>query len=271
MKRVLSTGTILAVALMVLSANLSVFGHTLHVISKEDYVTIVVGGFDEPTGYLNPIPGVGPITGPDFEAPLAPPVGPYEVLQWVNAAHPNSGFNEWTYTGVIDSGDWLGDVSGGTYDGAMDGSNPLLYHDGAPLSGGTSDAMWLLTPHNIASCDITVPSDMVAFSMKPDSNDGIANFIVDGIVVATIDMYHDDDAGFEVERDIPNIETNDYYLPIVVIVVSVRHQNLTKRMGITSFSILWRLSLSRKQVMAQIMLTTRRFSAGPLWFPSPAQ
>ena len=204
--------SILTVAAIFVAASMPVFGATLHVV-KQPYVTVIVGGFDKVPGALGPDSNIGPIEGPEFGSNPPTLEGPYEILQWVNAAHPNSPANEWFYTGSIDTGDWMGDVFGGSYDGNMDGSN-LLEYPGV----NTSDAMWLLKPQNAAWCNITVESDIVAFSMKPDANDGIANFIVDEVIVATIDMYHDDASNYVVERTPPTIEANEYYLPIIVLV-----------------------------------------------------
>ena len=208
---------------LVLYANPAAFGVTIEVVSQSGNTTVIVGGYDQVPGSLA-LPG--PVTGPEFgiePPPLDNPI--YEVIQWVNAASPlldpddaGSGVNpanEWFYTGNPSGAfdNWEGDVGGGTYDGAMDGSNPLI-NPGL----NTSDSMWLLKEGNSVWCEITVESDYVAFSMKPDGNDGISNFYVDDILVVTIDMYSEDDKGYTVLRTPETWEANELYLPIVIIV-----------------------------------------------------
>lgn len=80
----------------------------------------------------------------------------YEVIDWKNAAGegPN---NEWT----VEQSLW-----------------------------GSNGSIWLYTGDDSATTDLTEKSSTVFFSMTGDSNDGIANFYVDDLLITTKDMFN---------------------------------------------------------------------------------
>jgi len=198
---------ILFATLLVFCANLPVFGTSIDIISQEPYVQVLVGGYDQAPGTLSePLE----IRGEVYNGGGALSES-WNVVEWINAAPPATA-NEWSYSG---------EVSGGIYDGGL-GYLETLLQPGA----NTADALWMETGDS-AWATSSVSGDIFAIALKADDNDGIADFYVDDVLVATIDLYHDEDAGYEINRapfEDPNGDLGPYYLPVLV-VVDMTEQN----------------------------------------------
>ena len=192
---------------LVLGMALEASGTSINVIYKEDNVQILVGGYDQAPGTLSePSQISGEVLGGGGALSQA-----WNVLEWINAAPP-WGLNEWSTQGAI---------SGGVYDGELARTIELLQPGTT-----TADALWMETGAS-AWASNSVNADIFAIALKADDNDGIADFYVDDRLVATIDLYHDQDAGFKINRaasEDPGGILGQYYLPVLV-VIDLSEQN----------------------------------------------
>lgn len=207
MKKV--TLTKLLTAIMAVTISVTAAAQTIDVIwlNPDFDIYIVEDGIDRAPGTLaDPSDLSGPVI--DGNAPLGP-LPDWQVVEWVNAAHPSSPANQWGYA---NSGN---PVSGGTYDGSME-EGQSLFENGS----STADALWIEI-NDLATAQTTVPSQFVAFVLKADDNDGIADFYVNDIKMATIDLYHDQDDDYYINRDPdadPDLFLGDYWRPICIVV-----------------------------------------------------
>lgn len=100
------------------------------------------------------------------------------VIQWVPES--GDGLTSVGGRGIVEYNDAFYDA-GGTGDWAVDGG----------VYGGNSSQLWLLDDVNTASTTFSTASSAVAFMMAGDWNDGLADFLVDGVtVLAGHDMAH---------------------------------------------------------------------------------
>ena len=186
---------------LVLGMAIEASGASINVIYKADNVQILVAGYDQaPATLSEPLQISGEVLGGGGALSQT-----WNVLEWINAAPP-WGLNEWSTQGAI---------SGGLYDGELAKTIELLQPGTT-----TADALWMETGAS-AWASNSVYADIFAIALKADDNDGIADFFMDDLLVATIDLYHDENAGFGINRatsEDPTGILGDYYLPVLVVI-----------------------------------------------------
>jgi PEP-CTERM motif len=201
--------TSILAAVMALTISCTVAAQTIDVLYTNPLfdIWIIEDGIDQAPGTLaDPTDLAGPVIG-GF-APLGP-LPDWSIVEWVNAAHPTSPANQWN---TVNSGN---PVSGGTYDGSLE-HGQSLFENGS----STADALWIEIG-DVATSSTSVPSQYVAFVLKADDNDGIADFYVNNILMATIDLYHNQDDDYYINRDItadPDPILGDYWRPVCIVI-----------------------------------------------------
>ena len=201
--------TSILAAVMALTISFTAAGQTIDVIYLNPAfdIWIIEDGIDQAPGTLaDPTDLAGPVIG--GVAPLGP-VPDWEIVEWVNGAAPTSPANQWDFS---NSGN---PVSGGTYDGSLEWDESLQEN-----GTSTADALWLEIGDS-AYTQTNVPAQYVAFVLKADDNDGIADFFVNGILMATIDLYHDQNDDYYINRDLtadPDPILGDYWRPICIVI-----------------------------------------------------
>ena len=196
------------IAVMALTISLAAAGQTIDVLwlNPAFDIWIIEDGIDQAPGTLaDPTDLSGPPIGP---APLGP-VPDWQIVEWVNAASPTSPANEWN---TVNSGN---PVSGGTYGGSLEWDESLQ-----ESGTTTADGLWIEIG-DVATASTSVPSRYVAFVLKADDNDGIADFYVNDIKMARIDLYHDQNNDYYINRDLaadPDPILGDYWRPVCIVI-----------------------------------------------------